>query len=131
MIRDDNESVLLVRRRDNGEWVMPAGQMEIGESVWDVLVREVAEETGLRVVAATLIAINSAPRYHFTNAFGGKHQMLSFVFRVDEWLGYLSTETNETVDARFFRRDKLPPVHEVYQETLADLNGFDGKPILK
>ncbi|HEY3558753.1 MAG TPA: NUDIX domain-containing protein [Kribbella sp.] len=131
VVLDDTGAVLLVRRSDDNTWVMPAGGLELGESIWDALVREVHEETGLVVEAATPIAVYTGPQYWFTNAFGGEHQMFSVVFRVDRWSGSLLAETDETRDARFFARDELPPLRPVYQETLADLDAFDGKLILK
>lgn len=131
IVRDAEGRVLFVRRRDNGHWVMPAGSLELGESILDCLRREVEEESGLTIVSATLIATYSEPRFAFTNAYGGEHQMLSLVFRVDEWAGELATTTDETTDARFFALDALPELPPLYEETLHDLAAFDGKVILK
>ncbi len=131
IIQDQQGRVLLVRRSDNAAWVMPAGTLELDESVMDCLKREVKEETGLDVVTATPIAIYSEPRFAFTNAYGGHHQMLSIVFRVDQWRGTLTTTTNETSDARFFALNDLPDIPALYQETLADLQQFDGTLIIK
>ncbi len=75
VIQDQQGHVLLVRRSDNGAWVMPAGSMELGESVMDCLRREVWEETGLEVLAATPIAIYSQLRFAFTTAYGGQHRV--------------------------------------------------------
>ncbi|MCI0439929.1 MAG: NUDIX domain-containing protein [Chloroflexi bacterium] len=130
-IQDDEGRVLLVRRKDNAEWVMPAGSVELDESVFDCLKREVKEESGLDVVSATPIAIYSEPRFSFKNAFGAEHQMLAIVFRVDEWTGTLRTETDETVEARFFPLDNLPRINAVYRETIEDLKSFNGRLILK
>ena len=130
-IRDEQGAILLIRRSENGKWGFPAGSMELDESVWDAMQREVKEETGLDVITATLIAIYSEPRFQFTNAFGGQHQMLAFVFQVDEWRGELLTETDETIDARFFAPEELPEISLVHQETLADVAAFDGNLILK
>ncbi|HZX08067.1 NUDIX domain-containing protein [Kribbella sp.] len=131
VILNNTGAVLLVRRSDDDTWVMPAGGLELGESIWDALVREVHEETGLVVEAATPIALYTGPQYWFTNAYGGEHQMFAVVFRVDRWSGSLLAETDETRDARFFAREDLPPLRDVYQETLADLDAFDGTLILK
>ncbi len=49
VIVDDEQRVLLVRRRDNGEWQIPGGVLELDEDVYAGLRREVYEETGLRV----------------------------------------------------------------------------------
>ena len=102
--------------------------MELGHSVYDTLVREVREEAGLEVISATLFAIYSEPRFVLTNAFGGEHQPIHFVFRVDEWKGSLITETDESVDARFFPADQVP---ERYHEALSDLTAFTGAVKLK
>jgi len=82
--------------------------MELDESVFDCCRREVREETGLDVLSATPIAIYSEPRFHFTNAYGGQHQMCAIVFLVEKWSGTLQARTDETVDARFFRLNALP-----------------------
>lgn len=131
IVHDAAGRVLLVRRRDNGHWVMPAGSLELGESILECLQREVKEESGLDVVSATLIAVYSEPRFAFTNAYGGEHQMLALVFRVDEWAGELALTTDETTDARFFALNALPRVPPLYEETLRDLAGYDGRVILK
>lgn len=128
VIQDDNGQILLIQRSDNLEWAIPGGSMELGHSVYDTLVREVREETGLEVISATLFAIYSEPRFVFTNAFGGEHQPIHFVFRVDEWKGSLITETDESVDARFFPADQVP---ERYHEALSDLTAFTGAVKLK
>lgn len=49
VIIDDEQRVLIVRRRDNNEWQIPGGVLELGEDVYAGLRREVYEETGLRV----------------------------------------------------------------------------------
>ncbi len=131
VILDEAGRVLLVRRSDNGAWVLPAGSMELDESVMDCLRREVREETGLEVLAATPIAIYSEPRFAFTTAFGGQHQMLSIVFRVDAWQGTLAATTEETTAACFFALDELPELPALYQETLTDVQYFRGRVIVK
>ena len=131
IIQDERGQVLLVRRRDSDTWAMPAGSIELGESVLDCLKREVREETGLNVISATPIALYSEPRFSFTNAYGAEHQIFAIVLRVDEWEGTLLQETEETFEARFFDLTDLPALPALYQETLDDLRKFDGHLILK
>ena len=47
VVRDDANRVLLVRRADDGQWELPGGRVELGESAVDAVEREVAEESGL------------------------------------------------------------------------------------
>ena len=131
IIRDQAGRLLLVRRRDNGAWVMPAGTMELDESILDCVTREVREETGLTVVSAVPMAIYSEPRFSFVTAYGDPYQPLSIVFVVDQWEGELLAETDETTDARFFPLDELPDVPARYLETLEDLRRYYGRVVVK
>jgi 8-oxo-dGTP diphosphatase len=57
VVRDDHDRLLLVRRGQEpglGRWSLPGGRVEPGESARDAVVREVDEETGLRVVVTGL-----------------------------------------------------------------------------
>lgn len=49
---DDGGRVLVIRRRDNGAWQPPGGVLELDETPEQGTVREVLEETGVRVVEA-------------------------------------------------------------------------------
>ncbi len=132
IIFNEAGELLLIKRADNGWWGMPAGAIELNESILDCLKREVREECGLQVVSATAIAIYSEPRFVKTNLYGQTNQMFAIVFRVDEWRGDVIRQTDETTDARFFPLDRLPAkTVPHYHETLADLAKFDGKLILK
>ena len=56
----DGRKVLLVRRARAplaGEWSLPGGLVEVGESLRRALRREIAEETGLRVQVGEILAI--------------------------------------------------------------------------
>ena len=49
LFEENRESVLLTRRTDNGQWCLPGGMINPGESVAEGCEREVFEETGLYV----------------------------------------------------------------------------------
>lgn len=128
VIRDEERRILLVRRSDNGEWVMPAGAVELDESPIDALAREVQEETGLRVLDASLMAVDS---YSGANAFGNMAHRISFVFLVDRWSGILQRKTDETLDAKFFLENELPDIPDLYRETIEDVQNFCGTVLVK
>ena len=130
VIRDKEGRVLLIRRRDNGLWAMPAGGQELDEPILDCLKREVKEETGLNVISATLMALYS--RLSIESAYGDPYHLFLAQFLVGDWSGELVTETDETVDARFFSLDDLPEeMPAFYAQTMEDLRSYDGSLILK
>jgi ADP-ribose pyrophosphatase YjhB (NUDIX family) len=49
IVIDDKDRVLLIQRRDNGHWEPPGGVLELDETFEQGVIREVQEETGLRV----------------------------------------------------------------------------------
>ena len=60
---DDDGRLLLQRRRDTGQWAIPMGKMEFGETPTECAVRETLEETGMRVEPLGLLGIYSDPGY--------------------------------------------------------------------
>jgi ADP-ribose pyrophosphatase YjhB (NUDIX family) len=126
VVRDNAGRVLLIKRSDNGQWAMPAGAMELGESIADCAVREVREETGLRALRVGAFALYTGPDRTTTNMYGHTYQVFTVAFRVEDWDGELVRVTDETTDAGFFPRDRLPaPLAASVAETLADLDMFE------
>ena len=56
LIRDSSGRILLLQKAEDGRWSLPAGGIEPGESPEEAVRREVAEETGLAVTTAVLVA---------------------------------------------------------------------------
>ncbi len=74
--REDRERVLLIKRGSPpllGEWSLPGGVVELGETLRAAAEREAREETGLIVKAGEVIEVldriipgrESAPQYHY------------------------------------------------------------------
>lgn len=126
VVRDNAGRVLLIQRSDNGHWALPAGAMELGESIADCAVREVREETGLRALRVSAFALYTGPDRTHTNMYGHTYQIFTTAFRVEDWDGDLQRVTDETTDAGFFPRDQFPsPLSPSVPETLADLDVFE------
>ena len=129
---DEQGRLLLIQRSDNHRWAIPAGAMELGESMEECAIREVWEETGLRATALTPFAFHTS--YTYTNEWGHTYQQILMSFRIDRWRGELRRQTEESIDAGFFPLDALPgPKSFIIDEVLADLAAFEstGRLVLK
>lgn len=57
VVVNDEGQVLVIRRRDNGEWQPPGGVLELNETIEDGLRREVREETGIEIAPGPLTGV--------------------------------------------------------------------------
>ncbi|MGW0808425.1 NUDIX hydrolase [Nonomuraea sp. NPDC002799] len=67
---DDVGRILMQCRRDTGQWALPMGKMEIGETPSQCAVRETEEETGVRVEPVGILGIYSDPGHIVAYADG-------------------------------------------------------------
>jgi 8-oxo-dGTP diphosphatase len=58
-VRRQDGRLLVVRRTDDGEWSLPGGFTHLGENAAHTAVREVFEETGVRIRPERLLGISS------------------------------------------------------------------------
>ena len=82
IIKDSYGRVLLQRRSDYGDWGLPGGGMEAGETIEETMIREVKEETGLTVKQYHLHAIYTGERMKYTYPDGNKVVFVMFLFNV-------------------------------------------------
>jgi 8-oxo-dGTP pyrophosphatase MutT (NUDIX family) len=61
VVTDEEGRILLIRRTDNGNWALPGGAVDLGESVPQAGVRETREETGVDCEITGLTGIYSDP----------------------------------------------------------------------
>ncbi len=95
------QRILLVRRADNGQWCVPGGYMEPGESLTEACAREVWEETGLRVRVGRLVAVYTTPHHLMTYADGNRWQLVVLLFEA-EAVGGEPRAADETTEIGYF-----------------------------
>lgn len=83
IIRDSAGRILLQQRSDYGDWGLPGGGMEPGETIEDTMRREVREETGLDVTGCSLFSVYTGPRMRYVYPDGGRVVFTMFIFEAE------------------------------------------------
>ena len=97
--------ILLIQERADGNWAMPGGWADLGNSPRSVAEREVWEESGFRVQAEKVVAVIDANRIEpmeFYHAY-------KIIFLCKLLNGEPRT-SHETLAVDFFDPDHLPPL---------------------
>jgi 8-oxo-dGTP pyrophosphatase MutT (NUDIX family) len=100
--------LLLQKRKDNGCWADHGGCMELGETVEETAKRELYEETGLTAHSMELLGIFSGKDLFYTYPNGDMVSNVNIAYLCEDFTGELLTETNETIDLRWFEINGLP-----------------------
>ncbi|MEC3952496.1 NUDIX domain-containing protein [Nocardia sp. CDC153] len=106
-VRRGNE-VLLIRRSDNGNWSMPGGAHDPGESLSRTAIRETAEETGVNIRLTGLVGIFTDPTHviHYTSN-DEVRQEFSIIYRAEPIDGE-PTASSESTSVKWVPLDQIP-----------------------
>jgi len=101
-------AVLLVRRADDGEWGLPAGAIDPGECPAQAVVREVWEETGLRVRPVRVIGVfGGEPLLRTTYPNGDQCEYTVIVYFCEVVGGELRARDGEASGFAYVPLDRL------------------------
>lgn len=103
VVGNEDGELLLVKRADSGFWLYPTGWADVGYSASEVVVKEVAEETGMDVEPVRLIMVLDGLRLGFTRI-----PLYSLVFQCRLLGGELRAHPLECADLGWFAESDLP-----------------------
>lgn len=107
-VSDAAGRILLIHKIDNGFRALPGGAMDFGESIRDAAVREVAEETGVRIEVTGLVGIYTDPGHVMAYDDGEVRQEFSVCFHARPISGEPREDGTETKAARWVDPTELP-----------------------
>lgn len=104
--------ILVIKRGDFGQWSMPAGSAEEGQSIEQTARQELLEETGL--IAETMIPFGHASdpvldAMHYPN--GDKLQAFAMMFHCERWSGEARADGDESLEVAWIDPMRLPDPH--------------------
>jgi len=111
VVFDPQERLLLIRRKNppfQGQYALPGGFVEYGETTEQAAARELAEETGLRATALLLVGVYSEPgrdpRQHIVS--------IAYLVRVADYAPRAGDDASEAEFVADWERERLAFDHD-------------------
>lgn len=117
--------IVLIRRRDNGQWGLPGGLVDWDEDIATAAKRELAEETGLTLISiGRLVGIYSGahrdPRFH----------SVCVALEAQAEGNFQIFDPDEVLEVRAFEAHDLPFANLAHDHTQQLQDYFAGKTVL-
>jgi ADP-ribose pyrophosphatase YjhB (NUDIX family) len=93
--------ILMIRRTDNGNWAVPGGAIDLGESVAQAAVRETFEESGIECEITGIAGIYSDPRHVILYTSNGEVRQEFSIVLTARALGGRPTPSSESSEVRW------------------------------
>jgi 8-oxo-dGTP pyrophosphatase MutT (NUDIX family) len=119
---DESGCILLQRRRDTGQWALPGGKQDFGETPSQCALRECAEETGIVARVTGFLGVYSDPEHLVEYTSNGEVRQEFEVTLIGEPLGGEPTENDEASDVRWISPTDLDAmdIHPTMRRQLDD-----------
>ena len=108
VVANGEGSILLIRRTDNGNWAVPGGAVDLGESVAQAAVRETLEESGIKCEVTGIAGIYSDPRHVILYTSNGDVRQEFSIVLTARALSGQPTPSSESSEVRWVPAAELP-----------------------
>ncbi|GIE86812.1 NUDIX domain-containing protein [Actinoplanes regularis] len=113
LVVNEDGGILFQRRRDTGQWALPGGAQDIGETPAECAVRECLEETGIIAEVTGFLGVYSNPKHIVAYTDGEIRQQ------------YEATYIGRPIGGDFTVNEEADAVRYLLPE---DLGGYDIHP---
>lgn len=108
LLQNNTNDLLLVQRKDNGLWGLPAGTLELGEALEECALRELEEETGLKASKLQFLQVVSGKDFYHSYPNGDEVYIVCAAFLCKEYSGVACVNDDESLGVSFFPIEALP-----------------------
>jgi ADP-ribose pyrophosphatase YjhB (NUDIX family) len=131
VVLDTTGRILLQRRTDSGNWALPGGAMEAGESLIDSVIREVKEETGFDILVTGLVGTYTDPRHIIAYDDGEVRRQFNVCYKARITGGAMAV-SEESAEIRFVAPSEFDalPIHDTQRLRLQHFLENRGGPYL-
>ena len=108
VVVNDASEILLIRRTDNGNWAVPGGAVDLGESVAQAAVRETLEESGIECAITGIVGIYSDPRHVILYTSNGEARQEFSIVLTARAVSGRPAPSGESSEVRWVPEAELP-----------------------
>ncbi len=115
---NENNEVLLQKRKDNHKWGLNGGSIELDENALEAAKRELFEETGLIADTLELFDVYSGKENHYTYPNGDEVSIIDIVYICKKYHGELLPQKEEVLELKFFKEEDIPSNMMLHNEII-------------
>lgn len=107
VIENDVGEILMIERSDNGNWALPGGAIDLGESMSQAGVRETKEETGIDCEILDVLGIYTDPKHIILYTSNGEARQEFSILLRGRCTGGTPTPSSESTTVRWIPPSEL------------------------
>lgn len=107
VVTNDAGDILMIRRSDNGNWAVPGGAIDLGESLPQAAVRETLEETGVLCEITGLVGTYTDPRHVILYTSNDEARQEFSIVLVGRAISGDPRPSSESTEVRWVPRDQV------------------------
>ncbi|GAA3133141.1 NUDIX hydrolase [Streptosporangium carneum] len=107
VVTNEAGEILMIRRSDNGNWAVPGGAIDLGESLPEAAICETLEETGVRCEITGLVGTYTDPRHVILYTSDGEALQEFSTVLASRAVDEKPTLSDESQEVRWVPRDAV------------------------
>jgi 8-oxo-dGTP pyrophosphatase MutT (NUDIX family) len=107
VIENDAGEILMIERSDNGNWALPGGAIDLGESMSQAGIRETKEETGIDCEILDVLGIYTDPKHIILYTSNGEARQEFSILLHGRATGGTPTPSSESTRVRWIPKPEL------------------------